>query len=193
MGYDLHITRKDDWSDEEGPTITPEEWLVVAQADPELTPTGDSSGGVPYFSYGNHGGLWYIEGELRCKSPDEPMIRKMSALAERLVANVQGDDGERYPKSLQIEEKTRQRNVRSFVIGYAMIFVFSCVGLLLAIFLIYPPLSWLNVALRHGGLMKDHYVLGVAYLAALGIELSVILVIRAWRRKRSAGANFRAP
>jgi len=38
MGYDLHITRRDDWSDQ-GHDITSDEWLKLIAADPELTLT----------------------------------------------------------------------------------------------------------------------------------------------------------
>ena len=42
MGYDLHITRKEDWSDEDGPVITEAEWRRVIHEDPELQLDTDS-------------------------------------------------------------------------------------------------------------------------------------------------------
>ena len=36
MGYDVHITRKDDWSDADGPTITRAEWLEYVSGDASM-------------------------------------------------------------------------------------------------------------------------------------------------------------
>jgi hypothetical protein len=35
MGYELHITRKRDWSDA-GPEITLDEWLALVRSDPDM-------------------------------------------------------------------------------------------------------------------------------------------------------------
>jgi hypothetical protein len=100
MGYDLHITRKKYWCDEEGPVISPEEWLAVVRDDPELTLSAENG---PYFA--NWSGpsrypdpwLDYFEGDVFAKNPDDPLIEKMVQIADRLGAKVQGDDGEVYP------------------------------------------------------------------------------------------------
>jgi hypothetical protein len=99
MGYDLHITRKADWTEEGGERITPEEWLSVLESDPELsraTDAGDALAGA----WKGETLFWFDNGEITCKNPDEAIIRKMVQIAERLGANVQGDDGERYPEAL---------------------------------------------------------------------------------------------
>lgn len=36
MSYDIHITRKKDWSDDEGPEISLEEWVAYVAGDPEI-------------------------------------------------------------------------------------------------------------------------------------------------------------
>ncbi|HZF96997.1 MAG TPA: hypothetical protein VEY92_01915 [Pseudoxanthomonas sp.] len=36
MGYELQITRREFWSDEEGPSITLEEWQKNAAGDAEI-------------------------------------------------------------------------------------------------------------------------------------------------------------
>jgi hypothetical protein len=36
MGYDLQITRKEDWWDPDGPEISMAEWLALVAADPEM-------------------------------------------------------------------------------------------------------------------------------------------------------------
>ena len=36
MGYDVHITRKNDWSDTEGPVITRDEWFEYVGGDASM-------------------------------------------------------------------------------------------------------------------------------------------------------------
>jgi hypothetical protein len=106
MGYDVHITRKDDWSDAEGPEISIAEWLTVVEADPEMRldrfaetrlsvwtaySQHDESGNMAWFFYRN--------GEIVVKNPDEEILCKMWSLAQALSAKVQGDDSEVYDSS----------------------------------------------------------------------------------------------
>jgi hypothetical protein len=115
MGYDLHITRKDDWSDEEGPEISLAEWLALARADPEMRldeyveiRKGSESalqtdwvwtGYSQYDKTGLIARFRYRNGEVSVKNPDEEMIRKMWSVAQALSAKVQGDDSEVYDSS----------------------------------------------------------------------------------------------
>src|SRR3954467_7750166 len=107
MGYDLHITRKEDWTEQDGPTISESEWRRVIEEDPELQLDKQTSCSMADGEYvfaawnGEPGALGYYNREITATNPAEPLIRKMVALAQRLNANVQGDDGERYPESLQ--------------------------------------------------------------------------------------------
>jgi hypothetical protein len=100
MGYDLHITRKENWSDDDGAPITPDAWLAVLDADPELSRATDAGDDTLAGAWNGRTLFWFDDGEITCKNPDEPVIRKMVAIAQRLGANVQGDDGERYPDAL---------------------------------------------------------------------------------------------
>ena len=99
MGYDLHITRKKYHFDEEGPVITPEEWLSIVENDPALTIDEENG---PYHAVwsgpSKYPDAWidYFEGCLFSKYPDEPLIDKMVQIAKLLDAKVQGDDGEIY-------------------------------------------------------------------------------------------------
>jgi hypothetical protein len=99
MGYDLHITRAADWSDNEGAEITAEEWLAFVAADPELT-LAESNG--PCFVHWSgpsiHSDPWldWAEGNIYTKNPDQALMDKMVEIACRLNARVQGDDGEVY-------------------------------------------------------------------------------------------------
>lgn len=102
MGYDLHITRKNNWFDEDGPSITEQEWRLAIEQDPELQLDTDtccsmSDGDYVFAAWnGVPGILGYYHGEIRTKNPDEALVRKMVAIARRLGAQVQGDDGEVY-------------------------------------------------------------------------------------------------
>jgi hypothetical protein len=96
MGYDLHITRKAQWSDKDGPTISPEEWLSLLDADPELSRSTDAGDDTPAGAWKGETIFWFTGGEVCCTNPDPPTIRKMASMAERLRATVQGDDGEIY-------------------------------------------------------------------------------------------------
>lgn len=98
MGYDLHITRRDDWSDE-GSDITAEEWLQYVRSDPELKITGTNGPCHAVWSgRSEHSEPWldWASGQIYTKNPDSPLIDKMISIAEQLGATVQGDDGEIY-------------------------------------------------------------------------------------------------
>jgi hypothetical protein len=99
MGYDLHITRKTSWSDEDGPAIELAEWQRHVAGDPELSTydeTGPDDAGkvASYAAY--EGALYWSDGEIRAKHPERPLVIKMVAIAAALGATVQGDDGETY-------------------------------------------------------------------------------------------------
>jgi hypothetical protein len=111
MGYDFHITRRKYYHDEDGPSITEEEWKALVEADPELefrdsdnplfaTWNGKSEYPDPWFDY------WAEYGRIDTKNPDNPIIAKMLEMAKKLNAKVQGDDGEVYtsPTSYHSEE-----------------------------------------------------------------------------------------
>jgi hypothetical protein len=96
MGYDLHITRKAHWIDQDGPTISPEEWLSLLEADPELSRATDAGDDTFAGAWKGDTTFWFTDGEVRCKNPDPPTVRKMVAIARRFGATLQGDDGEQY-------------------------------------------------------------------------------------------------
>ena len=81
MGYDVHITRRKDWSDATGPAISEQEWLVHARNDDELS------------------ALVWNRGNVDAKNPDTNLVVKMVAVAAAIGATVQGDDGESYDRS----------------------------------------------------------------------------------------------
>jgi len=116
MGYDVHITRADEWTESESQPITLAEWLAYVDSDPEMrldgaveitTPTGETvrfenEGLAVWCAYSGHGVqgnmAWfaYRDGRIVVKNPDEEIRRKMYSIALKFGANVQGDEGERY-------------------------------------------------------------------------------------------------
>jgi len=98
MGYDVHITRAQDWIDSERMPIAREEWRALVESDPEITPDPDN-GPDDYLFVGHPKEpwpLWWHKGEVYTKNPDKHIMKKMIEIAAVLNANVQGDDGERY-------------------------------------------------------------------------------------------------
>lgn len=117
MGYDLHITRKENWFDEdESNEIKLTEWNSYIKSDNEMrldnqaTATADNGETVAYkndglavwTSYSKHGKddnfAWFDfrAGNVTVKNPDQEIKNKMNDIATRLNAKVQGDDGEIY-------------------------------------------------------------------------------------------------
>ena len=103
MGYDLHITRRRDWSDT-GLDIPATEWLSVVASDPELRlDTNQGPCFAVWSGPSQHAAPWldWRDGQIFTKNPDAPLIDKMIQLAQVLGANVQGDDGELYRSGTQ--------------------------------------------------------------------------------------------
>src|SRR5262245_9582193 len=98
MGYDLHITRKANWFDEEGPVITEAEWRALIEADPELSLDTETrcimaDGEYVFAAWNGEAGLLsYYKGEITAKNPEEALIMKMVRIAHQLGAQVLGDD-----------------------------------------------------------------------------------------------------
>lgn len=116
MGYEVHITRKDFWADDEGPVISLDEWRQYISSDAEMrldgyaesqTPDGatirvDNPGIAVWTAYSGHGVngnmAWFchFDDRIAVKNPDEEILVKMHQIASELNAKVQGDDGEDY-------------------------------------------------------------------------------------------------
>lgn len=128
MGYDLHITRRDNWTDQ-GHDITSDEWLKLVAADPELTL--DSQNG-PYFAVWRGASklpqpwLDWSDGQIYTKNPDRGLMAKMLTLARQLSATVQGDDGEEYTRLEDFPDETAGATPRQPK-GY--IYVLLCISL----------------------------------------------------------------
>ncbi len=115
MGYDLHITRADKWSNSEAAPISLDEWAAYVAADSEMRMDGfaetevnggilrvDSAGlavWVAYSANGKHGNMAWFDfwrGRIVVKNPDDEIIGKMKRIAAHFQAAVLGDEGESY-------------------------------------------------------------------------------------------------
>lgn len=126
MGYNIHITRKGSWFDEDNSKdLKLTEWIEYITSDPEMrlenhaaatTETGDNVGydnlGVAVWTaYSKHGHgnnyAWFDfrNGNVTVKNPDQEIRNKMIDIAEKLNATVQGDDGEIYDTKEAVQEK----------------------------------------------------------------------------------------
>ena len=98
MGYDLHITRRAEWADDQGPEITLKEWRAYLKSDAQIE--RDAANGPTDFLFTAHPEepkpLWWDRGEIYTKNPDEVTIRKLVQISKNLKARVVGDDGEEY-------------------------------------------------------------------------------------------------
>ncbi|MDX1928736.1 MAG: hypothetical protein SFV81_19560, partial [Pirellulaceae bacterium] len=93
MGYNLYITRRKNHFDEDGPSISEDEWREFVESDPELSFktqddmrvalwSGQSEYPDPWFAYDSK------YGSIDTKNPDEPIIEKMIQMATCLNAKV---------------------------------------------------------------------------------------------------------
>jgi hypothetical protein len=101
MGYDVHVTRANDWFDSETHPITADEWLGYVRADPELAIDPRDNG--PHFALwlahrvgDDHAWFDWSEGRISTKNPDPATLRKAVQIARHFGARVLGDDGEEY-------------------------------------------------------------------------------------------------
>ena len=118
MGYEVHITRKETFFDEEGDLISLQEWLDYIENDKEMRLDGYAETETPdgilriedgslagWKNWSKHdvsdGMAWmsHFEGNISSSNPDTEILTKMHAIASKLNAKVQGDEGEVYDSS----------------------------------------------------------------------------------------------
>lgn len=101
MGYELHITRRKQWMDD-GDDISKEEFIAYVRSDPEFAYPGEGGDDMADWKSPTGGyttWLWWFEGRVVTKNPEAEFVDKMVAVAKKLNAKVQGDDGETYQSS----------------------------------------------------------------------------------------------
>lgn len=128
MGYNLYITRKSDWIDEESSEdISLTGWVDYVNKDDEMQ-LGQFAETLPidgqkikieneglsiWTKYsknginGNFAWFTYIDGQIVVKNPDKEIVNKMIDIASTLGAKVQGDDGELY-ESKEVNNREKQ-------------------------------------------------------------------------------------
>jgi len=112
LGYDVHITRAENWFDNQGFEISSFEWQKIVQKDPELIPMPENGKYfVKWYGPTKYPDTWFdlSNGNIYTKAPDKETLRKMLNIANQLEAKVQGDEGEIY------DERTIESFVNSFL------------------------------------------------------------------------------
>lgn len=110
MGYDVHITRKQDRFEDE-PQITAAEWVAYLRSDASMRLDGyaeatttdgetlriEREGLAVWIGYSSYTAWFdFRNGDVVVKNPDNEILRKMWQIAQALDAKVQGDEGEIY-------------------------------------------------------------------------------------------------
>lgn len=118
MGYEVHITKKDMYFDEDGEVITLESWKEYVKQDQEMRLDGFAETNTPdgtlriedeslavWTEWSKHqidGGMAWIHhfnGCITTKNPDNEMLKKLYQIAQYFEAKVQGDEGEIYDEN----------------------------------------------------------------------------------------------
>ena len=99
MGYAFHITRAENWSDNQGFEISSQEWLNIIKNDSELVPMPEN--GVHFVKWSGstkYPETWFdwFNGNIYTKALDKATLRKMLQIAHQFNAKIQGDEGETY-------------------------------------------------------------------------------------------------
>lgn len=101
MGYDLHITRAERWTESAETPIGYDEWVSYADATDSLLPAGTlhlNEDPLEQTIYTIQSGprLHWWRGEVVITGADQAQANKLRMHAEALAARLQGDDGELY-------------------------------------------------------------------------------------------------
>lgn len=111
MGYDIHITRADHWTESNDKPITETEWEQYVNSDPQLDVVNGINHTSPQGVTLSIGGQFvllkleevnvpfrYTRGRITVTGAgnDDNVLEKMKQIAKALSAKVQGDEGEIY-------------------------------------------------------------------------------------------------
>jgi hypothetical protein len=132
MGFELHITRKEDAYDDAPALVIPlAEWLAYVAGDPEfrldnfaqvdLRDGGvlrtEKEGIAVWTAYShdgvrqNHAWFTYYKGSVDVKNPDQEIINKMVDIAQLLGARVVDDEGTAYEKKSYLDQPLKEVRV----------------------------------------------------------------------------------
>ena len=99
MGYDVHITRAEQWFESEERPIQVDEWHSYAASDANLSREGPFDSGQHFYNWrvgDTETWLDWFDGAIYTKNPPEDVRASMFEIATRFGARVQGDEGEYY-------------------------------------------------------------------------------------------------
>jgi len=184
MGYDVHITRAEQWSENEDAVISLEEWERCVEEDPELIPDPDN--GMPmavWTAHPNGAKAWpwlsWQDGNITSKNPDDALLEKMLSIAASLDAKVQGDDGEVYPLAGAPDSEPRIGRTLLIAVGTG---VFAAIALPLGLYLDnYIDAHYANRADAPGALVLASVLLalcGVLCVAFGGIATLIAAIAK---------------
>jgi hypothetical protein len=122
MGYDLHITRKQDWFDDGEPVITEAEFADLLTRRPNLTEE-----------------VCWFNGNIDTTHPNDQLIRELIVVASELGAKVKGDDGEVYTEAYlaNVNRRMAQHRIWPAMIRYIGMWLLAYVAALLIGLLIF--------------------------------------------------------
>ena len=180
MGYEIHITRAENWASNEDCPITSSEWLDLIERDKSLR-LADYNG--PHFAiWDDHpddfeAWLDLNDGNITTKHPDDPLLHKMLEIAEFLGANVQGDDSELYDGTTS----TPQRPTPSLWSNTSLLSLILSLTALTMFAIVFPldsfirqdypvgspmPLKWALVLVGFGTVGVLSWLVGTVFAAA---------------------------
>lgn len=96
MGWEMHITRAECWTESETQPIGSEEWVQLVNHDEELA--FDRRNGEFHAIWKGQETCWleWRDGEIYSKSPTQPLYEKMLEIATALNAHLRDDDDRPY-------------------------------------------------------------------------------------------------
>ncbi|HEX7168334.1 MAG TPA: hypothetical protein VF230_15245 [Acidimicrobiales bacterium] len=100
MGYDLHLTRAEEWFDSELVPIPEPEWNAIARSALQVSThyaAGEASPVYQFEDSADSPTMQWGHGQVTVWGAGETDIAALVALAERLDARLMGDDSETYP------------------------------------------------------------------------------------------------
>ena len=194
---DVHITRADNWAQNEGHEILASEWLDLVDHDPELQLAGHNG---PYFAIWSgdpddpEAWLDWDDGNVSTKNPNERLLEKMVEIARRLGARVQGDDGEWYPDATAVSDVSRP----SFFANTPLLSFLLATGALLALAVAIPLDSSVRREYPVGTPMPLKWAAALAGVAVVGslswltsLAFALMTLIGRQRSARFAWAGIR--
>jgi hypothetical protein len=102
MGYDLQLTRAEDWVESSSVPVTAHEWIAAARSASGVTETSllSDGSGNPTFLLGDDPAkdpaLYWADGQVAVRGADEKHVPALVALAKAVGARLVGDDGEQH-------------------------------------------------------------------------------------------------